>query len=260
MLRTAALLLVGCLGMLGAHAAVDGMGTFMYGLSKNLPDTTTWWIVELNPLTKREEPVKDTGILATNSANSLAFDTARNQLFFLGFASSPQPTDGVYVFDVNTLTLTKFDTLAAMQFPGGNVPFGAAYYDNSKDISRVQIAACPTRRGSTPCSLSLIHPSIHTHAGYWYAYWQSKNVNLIGRATFDYTNGLPSGVASVNLYSLATPLPNNLDFNWCNDIAIDVRTPLSKDDDDDYGDDCHKCMHPAPGTDVLTFLPQPCIQ
>lgn len=134
MLRTAALLLAGCLGMLGGARAADGTGTFMYGISKSIPNEGNWWIVEVNPLSEREEAVKDTGILGEDGANALAFDTARNQLIFYGEPDDPQfpqPTDGMYVFDVTTQTLTKFATLADMQFPS-NLPNGAAYYSDGK--------------------------------------------------------------------------------------------------------------------------------
>lgn len=148
MLRAATLLIAGCLSMLSVHAA-DGVGAFMYALSKDIPNEANWWIVEVNPLIQREKPVKDSGISINDLANALAFDTARDQLIFLGASEpGPQSTDGVYVFDVSTKALTKFATLAAMQFPAGGegpIPAGAAYYDNGKRLGHWCSRVAPAR-------------------------------------------------------------------------------------------------------------------
>lgn len=98
MLRTAALLLLVCLGMLGALAADPGVGSYMYGLRLI---SSTRNIVQYNPVLQTATPVFDTGLA---DSNALAFDTLRNQLIFLGEDFSA--VEALYVWDIATETMT----------------------------------------------------------------------------------------------------------------------------------------------------------
>ena len=95
MLRAATLLLLGCLGVLGAQAANLGVGSYMYGLNR-----TTQEIIEFNPVPQTKTTISGTGLTALN-AN--AFDMLRSQLIILGKDSAD--VWSFYVWDMSTDTL-----------------------------------------------------------------------------------------------------------------------------------------------------------
>jgi len=127
MLRAATAVLLGgaCLALMAlpALSAVPGEGAWMYGLTRDFADT--FEIYQLNPLLEQQELVSATNF---TSANGMAFDTARDLLFFL--VSDPEVDEGCWVFDVKTQTLTKIATLVEMGYPEG-APSNAAYYDGA---------------------------------------------------------------------------------------------------------------------------------
>lgn len=90
--------------MLGAHAADPGAGAFMYDISDE-DSTGTFWIDEFNPVKKVETAAFDTGILpADGDANALAFDTLRNQLFFV--AGDDNLDLKLYLFNIDSKTMS----------------------------------------------------------------------------------------------------------------------------------------------------------
>ena len=129
MLRAATAVLLGgaCLALMALPAlcAVPGEGAWMYGLSDDISDSGTYEIYQLNPLLEQQELVYATSF---TDANGMAFDTARDLLFFL--VEEPLVDEGCWVFDVKTQTLTKIATLVEMGYPDGS-PINAAYYDGA---------------------------------------------------------------------------------------------------------------------------------
>lgn len=124
MLRTAVLLLLGGLGMLGAHAADPGLGSYMYGLRKI---NGTRWIVQYNPPIQQLEVVFDTGL---DDSNALAFDTLRDQLIFLGEDFSN--VESLYVWDIATETMTLIAPWAPLAAALGiTTTDSAAFYNNA---------------------------------------------------------------------------------------------------------------------------------
>ncbi len=131
MLRAATAVLLGgaCLALvaLPALCAVPGEGAWMYGLTNDFADNPnpTYEIYQLNPLLEQQELVYTTNF---DSANGMAFDTARDLLLFL--VESPVEDAGCWVFDVKTQTLTFVASLADMGYIEG-APSNAAYYDGA---------------------------------------------------------------------------------------------------------------------------------
>lgn len=189
MLRTAALLLLGGgLGMLGAHAADPAAGAYMYGISDE-SSTGTFWIDQFNPVKQEEAVAFDTGIVSANGdANALALDTVRNQLLFVA-GDDFLSTLKLYVFDITAKTLNVVAPYTALGLanPIGTweVLNNAAFYDDA----------------------------------YWYFYLDTTNI--LTKVALTYTNGLPTGVASVTTYTVDNT-GGELNTQYWSDIAIDV--------------------------------------
>lgn len=187
MLRTAALILLGCLGMLGgARAADPAAGEYMYGIDEEA-STGTFWIQEFNPVKQEEAIEYNTGIVSANGdANALAFDVARNQLLFV--AGDDLSTLKLWVFDVTAKTLSVVGTYNEIGLPYpapgnfGDVLNNAAFFDDA----------------------------------YWYFLLGTTDVTKV---KLTYTNGLPTAVASFTNYPVNDP---NIVNNYYSDIAIDV--------------------------------------
>lgn len=186
MLRTAALVLLGGLGMLGGHAADPAAGAYMYGISDE-SSTGTFWIDEFNPVKQEEAVEYDTGIVSANGdANALALDTIRNQILFV--AGDDLAAMKLYVFDITAKNLNVVADYTALGLSApandGEVLNNAAFYDDA----------------------------------YWYFYLGSTSVTKVA---LTYTNGLPTGVASVTPYAVDNS-GGELDTQYWSDIAIDV--------------------------------------
>lgn len=132
MFRAAAtLLLAGCLLLLmaakPAQAAEPGEGAWMYGVSGDRESPAI--IHQFNPLCSEE--IYNTGLY--KFGNGLAFDPARDQLFFMvqnyGTNSSEPELQGFYLFRIATMQFTRIASLADVG-AGNGVPNGAAYYDS----------------------------------------------------------------------------------------------------------------------------------
>ncbi len=216
MFRTAAtLLLSGCLLLLMAakpsQAAEPGEGAWMYGVSLS----PTVRIQQFNPLLAIAEEVFETGL--DKFANALAFDPARDQLFFMiGNFDGPnvEPELGLYFFGVATMQFVKIASLADIGVNvNGDIAYNAAYYDSECLRERRR------RDGNSvwvnPNNTLSPSPS-KTIDAYWFV---PQNTATLRKVTFTYADGVPTGVSGTMDYPFA-----NQAAPYPYDIAINVST------------------------------------
>eukprot|EP00624_Nannochloropsis_granulata_P004533 evm.model.NODE_32489_length_25912_cov_24.063213.5 len=215
MLRTAVLLLLGGLGMLGAHAADPGLGSYMYGLRKI---NGTRWIVQYNPPIQQLEVVFDTGL---DDSNALAFDTLRDQLIFLGEDFSN--VESLYVWDIATETMTLIAPWAPLAAAlGMTTTDSAAFYNNAywfvpeRTAAAAQIIFIYTNG---------IPTGIASYNKYDFADQTVAPLMRFGDIAIDVPRRLlygasTAGLIRVDLSNLAVPLP----FVWVSGPDEDLST------------------------------------
>ena len=181
-----------CVSLLGAEPA-KAKGTTFYGIDNN---NNIW---EVNPITRSNNLVNEVGLTNSNCAtttgclsltegsNGIAYDTARDQLFFFYKQTAGATTYDLLTWNRQSTGIGSLQTIRTLN--GSSTPANAAYYNNAL----------------------------------WY--FNPNSSTVLNQLTFDYTGNTITGsnLTSFNLNDYASP---NYPASFFGDIAINANTGL----------------------------------
>lgn len=136
-----------------ATVQADPVQSYIFGIS----DAND--IYQINPTVKSFTDIYSTTLTA--QSNALAFDRARDQMFFMNqsgtFAGTPY-TNGLFLWNKPLNTFSLLAQGSEIDVPTGDIPANASFYDNAfwffKEGTKTLVKASLTYSGSTPTGVS----------------------------------------------------------------------------------------------------------